>query len=442
MERSMLVKGLMLLSCICLAFPATALAADAKSGAQAGDKCANGGDYEQQTLNNAEEQFDRGKEVFRFDTFGSEEFWGGQLRLHETLSVLPPSAALQLGLKVDAEALPGDFIDQLEQGMVDLDDPAGTLLLLKQDAVVGVKGFFEGDNLVSVGINCSLCHSTVDDSLAPGVGRRLDGWANRDLDVGKVIASAPTLQPFAEVLGVSEAAVEQVLTSWGPGKFDAILVLDGKGFRPDGGSASVLIPPAFGLAGFNLATWTGWGSVTYWNAFVANLEMRGMGTFFDERLTDAEKFPIAAENGFNDIRNTPDLITPKLADLHFYQLALPAPEPPAGSFDTAAAERGEELFSGKAECARCHVPPLYTEPGWNLHSPDDIGIDDFQASRSPTDRYRTAPLKGLWAHVEGGFFHDGRFATLLDVINHYNTNMDLGLTEAEKMDLEQYLLSL
>jgi hypothetical protein len=196
------------------------------------------------------------------------------------------------------------------------------------------------------------------------------------------------------------------------------------------------------LAGFNLATWTGWGSVTYWNAFVSNLEMRGMGTFFDERLTDAEKFPIAAENGFNDIRNTPDLITPKLADLHFYQLALPAPEPPAGSFDTAAAQRGEELFSGKAECARCHVPPLYTEPGWNLHSPDDIGIDDFQASRSPTDRYRTAPLKGLWAHVDGGFFHDGRFATLLDVINHYNTNMDLGLTEAEKMDLEQYLLSL
>ncbi|EMG37992.1 hypothetical protein PCS_01161 [Desulfocurvibacter africanus PCS] len=442
MERSMLVKWLMLLSCICLAFPATGLAADAKPVVQARGECENGGDYEQQTQNNAEEQFDRGKEVFRFDTFGSEEFWGGQLRLHETLSVLPPSAALQLGLKVDAEALPGDFIDQLEQGMVDLDDPAGTLLLLKQDAVVGVKGFFEGDNLVSVGINCSLCHSTVDDSLAPGVGRRLDGWANRDLDVGKVIASAPTLQPFAEVLGVSEAAVEQVLTSWGPGKFDAILVLDGKGFRPDGGSASVLIPPAYGLAGFNLATWTGWGTVTYWNAFVANLEMRGMGTFFDERLTDAEKFPIAAENGFNDIRNTPDLITPKLADLHFYQLALPAPEPPAGSFDTAAAERGEELFSGKAECARCHVPPLYTEPGWNLHSPDDIGIDDFQASRSPTERYRTAPLKGLWAHVDGGFFHDGRFATLLDVINHYNTNMDLGLTEAEKMDLEQYLLSL
>lgn len=442
MERRMLIKGLVLLSCICLAIPAKALAAEAESGNQTGSECATVGDYEQQTLNNATEQFKQGREIFRFDTFGSEEFWGGQLRLHETLSVLPPSAALQLGLKVDAEALPEAFINQLEQGMVDLDDPAGTLSLLKQDAVVGVKGFFEGDNLVSVGIHCSLCHSTVDDSLAPGVGRRLDGWANRDLDVGKVIASAPTLQPFADLLGVSEAAVEQVLMSWGPGKFDAILVLDGKGFRPDGGSAAVLIPPAFGLAGFNLATWTGWGTVTYWNAFVANLEMHGLGTFFDERLTDAEKFPIAAENGFNDVRNTPDLITSKLADLHFYQLALPAPEPTADSFDSAAAQRGAELFSGKAECARCHVPPLYTEPGWNLHSPEDIGIDDFQASRSPTDRYRTAPLKGLWSHVDGGFFHDGRFATLQEVIDHYDANMDLGLTEAEKRDLEQYLLSL
>lgn len=442
MERSMRIRGLVLLSCICLAIPTKVLAAETEFGNQAGNGGATGGNYEQQTLNNAAEQFKRGKEIFRFDTFGSEEFWGGQLRLHEALSVLPPSAALQLGLKVDAEALSEAFINQLEQGMVDLDDPAGTLVLLKQDAVVGVKGFFEGDNLVSVGIRCSLCHSTVDDSLAPGVGRRLDGWANRDLDVGKVIASAPTLQPFADLLGVSEAAVEQVLTSWGPGKFDAILVLDGKGFRPDGGSAAVLIPPAFGLAGFNLATWTGWGTVTYWNAFVANLEMHGQGTFFDERLTDAEKFPIAAENGFNDVRNTPDLITPKLADLHFYQLALRAPEPPVDSFDSAAAQRGAKLFSGKAECARCHVPPLYTEPGWNLHSPEDLGIDDFQALRSPTDRYRTAPLKGLWTHVEGGFFHDGRFATLREVINHYDANMDLGLTEAEKSDLEQYLLSL
>lgn len=442
MKRRIVVASLVLLSCVCLAIPAKALLAGAGSGARAERQPDNVSNYEQQTVVNAEEQFNRGREIFRFDTFGSEAFWGGQLRLHETLAALPPSVALQLGLKVDAEALSEEFLNQLEQGMVDLDDPAGTLALLKQDAVVGVKGVFEGDNLVGVGIRCSLCHSTVDDSVAPGVGRRLDGWANRDLDVGKIIASAPTLQPFADVLGVNEAIVEQVLTSWGPGKFDAILALDGKGFRPDGGSAAVLLPPAYGLAGFNLVTWTGWGTVTYWNAFVSNLEMRGMGSFFDERLTDAEKFPIAAQNGFDDIRNTPDLVTSKLADLHFYQLALPAPTPPEGSFDVAAAQRGAELFSGKAECARCHVPPLYTEPGWNLRTPEEMGIDDFQASRSPTDRYRTAPLKGLWAHTKGGFFHDGRFATLRAVIDHYNANFNLGLTEVEKRDLEQYLLSL
>src|SRR6185437_11581659 len=188
----------------------------------------------------------------------------------------------------------------------------------------------------------------------------------------------------------------KVLNSWGPGRFDAELFLDGKAFRPDGKTAATLIPPAFGLAGVNLHTWTGWGSVTHWNAFVANLEMHGKGTFYDPRLNDATKFPIAAKAGFGNVRNTPDRITPKLAGLHLFQLAIPAPPPPAGSFDARAAAQGKTLFSGKAKCATCHVAPLYTEPGWNMHTAAEIGIDDFQAKRAPDERYRTSPLKGLW----------------------------------------------
>jgi hypothetical protein len=234
--------------------------------------------------------------------------------------------------------------------------------------------------------------------------------------------------------------------SWGPGKFDAELFMDGKAFRPDGGSAATLIPPAFGLAGVNLHTWTGWGSVTHWNAFVANLEMHGKGRFWDPRLKDGVRFPIAAANGFDnvnpDLSPDDDRITPKLADLHLYQLAIPAPKPPEGSFDKDAAERGDALFTGKARCNSCHVEPLWTEPGWNMHTADEIGIDDFQANRAPDQRYRTAPLAGLWTHTKGGFYHDGRFATLLDVVNHYDAFLNLGLTAQEKNDLVEYLKSL
>jgi cytochrome c peroxidase len=233
-----------------------------------------------------------------------------------------------------------------------------------------------------------------------------------------------------------------VLQSWGPGKFDAELFLDGKAFRPDGKTAATLLPPAFGLSGVNLHTFTGFGSVTYWNAFVANLEMHGQGTFYDPRLEDAAQFPVAARAGFGNVRNNPDLVTPKLAALHFYQLALPAPEPPAGSFDRAAAARGKVLFTEKAACARCHVPPLYTEPGWNLHKPEEIGIDSFQSDRSPERRYRTTPLKGLWSHAKGGFYHDGRFPTLEAVVDHYDGFQALGLSAAEKSDLVQFLKSL
>jgi len=233
-----------------------------------------------------------------------------------------------------------------------------------------------------------------------------------------------------------------VLNSWGPGKFDAALLLDGKAFRPDGKPAATLIPPAFGLAGVNLHTWTGWGSVTHWNALVANLEMHGKGTFYDPRLDDAAQFPIAAKNHFGHVQNDPDLISSKLPALHVYQLSLPAPPAPAGSFDVTAAKRGAELFRGKANCATCHVGTIFSEPGWDMHKGSDVCVDDFQANRAPDHAYRTSPLKGLWTHTKGGFYHDGRFATLLDVVNHYDSCFSLGLAPAEKHDLVQYLKSL
>jgi mono/diheme cytochrome c family protein len=405
-----------------------------------------------------------GKQVFRYDTFGDEDFWGGQLQLHDAIQGeqfggvgpgVSPAMALEVGLKVDVQALPERLRNQLRREQVDLNDPAVTLALLKLNAVVGVTGFFNDDgSLSSIGIQCALCHSTVDDSFAPGIGRRLDGWANRDLNVGAIVALSPDLSPFETLLGVDRDTVVAVLNSWGPGKFDAELVLDGKAFNPQqvtngvvtgtDVSGATLIPPAFGLAGVNLHTWTGWGSVPYWNAFVANIEMHGKGTFYDPRLDNAEQFPIAAANGFGNIRNPTDLITSKLPALHAYQLSLLAPRPPAGSFDADAAARGQALFAtdGKAQCATCHVPPLFTEPGWNLHTPEEMGIDSFQADRSPDLMYRTAPLKGLWTHTTGGFYHDGRFATLLDVVNHYDTLFSLGLTDGEKSDLVEYLKSL
>lgn len=405
------------------------------------------------TNSNASTMVDQGKATFRFDTFGDQAFWGDTLKLHEAIEGaklggvgpgVSPATALAVGLKVDLDALPKSLVRALKAGQVNLNDPAVTVALLKLNAVLGVTGFFDEDkdSLKSIGIQCSFCHSTVDNALAPGIGHRLDGWANRDLNVGAIVALAPNLQPFADLLGVDQATVRKVLNSWGPGRFDAELGMDGKAFRPDGKTAAVLIPPAFGLAGVNLHTWTGWGSVTYWNAFVANLEMHGKGTFFDPRLDDASKFPVAAKAGFGHVSNNPDLISPKLPALHFYQLAIAAPAPPKGSFDHDAAERGEKVFDGKAQCSSCHVPPTFTEPGWNMHTASEVCVDDFQASRAPDDRYRTSPLNGLWTHTKGGFYHDGRFPTLLDVVNHYDSCMSLGLTAAEKTDLVQYLLSL
>ena len=280
----------------------------------------------------AEKQLEEGKRAFRDDTFGDEVFWGGVIRLHEAIEGtgfggvgdgISPKEALAVGLKVDVERLPRDLRRDLAAGKVDLDAPATTLALLRLKAVVGVTGFFDDNpaaGLRSLGLQCAFCHSTVDDSFAPGIGRRLDGWANRDLNVGAIVNLSPDLSAVATLLGVPEPVVRTVLLSWGPGRFDAELFLDGKAFGPNG-TAATLIPPAFGLSGVDKHTYTGWGSVPYWNAFVANLEMHGQGTFYDSRLKDATKFPVAAANGFDNVRSDNDRITPKLAALHFYQLA-------------------------------------------------------------------------------------------------------------------------
>jgi hypothetical protein len=393
---------------------------------------------------------DDGKEIFRYETFGDEVFWTDKLQLHKAIAGakhggvgdgLSPKAALAAGLKVDLAILPEALRKKIQEGKF-LDDVAVTLELIKLNSVLGVVGKFDGDGgLKSIGLTCAVCHSTVQDST--GIGRREDGWANRDLNVGAIVSMAPDLSVYTELLGVDEATVKKVLASWGPGKFDALLNLDGKAFRPDGKSAATLIPEAFGHAGHNLHTWTGgWGNVSYWNAYVANLELQGQGNFYDERLNNAAKYPIAAKAGFGNKRSNPDLVTDKLAALQLYQLSLAAPKPPDDSFNKEAAERGKTLFSGKANCASCHVPPLFTEPGWNTHKASDIGIDDFQANRSPDSSYVTQGLAGLWTHMKGGFYHDGRFATLMDVVNHYNTFMKLSLTQPEKNDLIEYLKSL
>jgi hypothetical protein len=409
-------------------------------------------------VENATKKVQQGEQVFRFDTFGDQAFWGDTLKLHQAIEGstlggvgpgVSPKTALAVGLKVDVDALPRNLVEQIEKGRVNLDDPAVTLALLKLNAVIGVTGFFNSSGtLKSVGIQCALCHSSVDNS-SPALCA-----ANRDLNVGAIVALAPDLSVLADLLSTDQATVRKVLNSWGPGKFDAELVMDGKATNPqqitDGvvtGTnvpGATLIPPAFGHGGVNLHTWSGWGSVPHWNAFVANLEMHGKGRFFDPRLNNAAQFPIAAAHGFGDlphINPDDDLITSKLAALQLYQLSIPSPNPTV-AFDKAAAARGDELFSGKAGCNNCHVEPLWTEPGWNLHQPNEVCIDGFQANRAPDLRYRTSPIGALSTHFKGGFYHDGRFSDLNAVVDHYNTCMSLGLTDGEKSDLIQYLISL
>ena len=430
--------------------------AQAQSAKKSKDSSAAKPHYNELIQLNAERLLKEGKQIFRYDTFGSEDFWGGKLRLHESIEGeklggvgggVSPKTALSLGLKVDAEALPASLVAQIKAGKVNLDDPATTLALLKLNSVVGVTGFFNSEGrLRSLGIQCAICHSTVDDSFAPGIGKRLDGWGNRDLNIGAIVATAPNLKPFTDLLGVDEATVKTVLNSWGPGRYDAELNMDGKAMRPDGKPAATIMPSAFGLAGVNQHTWTGgWGTVTYWNAYVANTQMYGKGTFTDSRLDDAKQYPVAAKAGWGHKHDATDLITSKLAALHFYQLAMPVPKAPAGSYDTRAARRGQMLFNSRAKCSTCHVPPLFTEPGQNLHTAEEIGIDSFQSDRGPARRYVTATLRALGNMQKihkGGFYHDGRFATLADVVEHYDSLLKLNLSAEQKRDLIEYLKSI
>jgi hypothetical protein len=430
--------------------------------------------------NNSAQLIQQGREIFRFDTFGDEAFWGGQLQLHQAINTLTPRTALALGLKVDADALSPSLVAAIKHGQVNLDDPAVTRMLIQQKAILGVVGFFDNSNtLRSVGLTCAVCHSTVDNSIAPGIGARIDGLTNRDLNIGSIAASAPNLQPVVDVLaladaGITTADLKRVLNSWGPGKFDAELFLDGKAFNPQqitngvvtgrNVSGATLIPNALGLSGHNLHTWTGgWGTVTYWNAFVAVNELHGTGTFFDERFDNATQFPIAAKAGLGHVSTDPDSdrVTSKLPALHFYQLALPAVQPrPGTDFDPDAAERGDELFSGKAKCNNCHREPLWTEPGWNQHSADELKIDSFEADRAPASLnaagepvhgYRTMNLAGVFVRErglfmnpqnKGHFYHDGRFPTLLDTVKSYNDRFNLALSDQEERDLVEYLKSL
>jgi mono/diheme cytochrome c family protein len=419
------------------------------------------------TQRRADKLVAQGRRVFRFNTFGDETVWGGVLGLHKAIegskfggvgAGISPKQALGVGLKVDATAIPKKVAAAIKAGKVNLDDPAVTVTLLKLNAVVGVRGFFDKKgSLSSVGITCAVCHSTVDDSFAPGIGKRLDGWPNQDLNVGAIVASVPNLKPVEQSLHADEATVKKVLMSWGPGKFDAELDLDGKAFRPDGRPAATRIPSAFGKDGQNLHTWEGgWGTVTYWNAFVANLEMHGTGNFYDPRLDDKTKFPLAADARFGHTHpyvgqgvlpvpdkptGLPDRITEALRSLDFYQRSLPVPRPPKGSFNAAAAARGAQVFNGQGRCASCHMGSIGTEPGYNAHTPAQICTDAFQANRGPDGTYVTAPLQALFTRSKRGFYHDGRYPTLMDVVNHYDGCFKLGLSTQQKTDLVEYLKS-
>jgi mono/diheme cytochrome c family protein len=392
----------------------------------------------------------QGKEIFRYDSFGDEDFWSGLLHLDKAIAGtsnggfgpgVSPKIALAVGLKVDATALPANVVAGIQSGAISLDDPATTIELLKLNAVVGIKGTFNGaGQLQAIGVTCASCHSTVDNTFATGIGNRLDGWPNRDLNVGAIISLTDNAKPIADMLHVDEPTLRTVLGGWGPGKFPAILFMDGKALKPDGTIAANLIPAAFGLKDITLTTYTGWGDISYWNAFVGTLEMHGKGTLIDPRMNDAVKYPIAVENNFWNTTHTPDLITSKLPALKAYQHSIAAPKPPAGSFDAAAANRGKVIFNTKAQCASCHAAPVFADNV--LHTPAEIGIDDFEAKRSPTGKYRTPPLSGLFAKMKGGFYHDGRFPALPDVVDHYNNHFSLGLSASEKLDLVEYLKSL
>jgi len=359
-----------------------------------------------------------GKSIFRFDTFGDETFWTDTMRMHEVIRTgVSPATALSVGLKVDVNALPQAVRDGIANKTIDLTSPATTVALLKLGAVVGVQGEVDANNtLTRVGITCAFCHSTVDNSFAPGIGSRLDGWPNHDLNVGAIIALSPTPTP----------AQKAVYNSWGPGKYDPRFNIDGK-------NMPVVIPPAFGLRDVKREIYTGDGPVSYWNAYVAITQMHGHGHFSDPRIgVDVNNAP-------------PDLVTSKLKALRAYQFSLDKPAALAVNFDAAAAKRGAVVFNGVANCASCHRGDVFTDVNQNrLHTPAEVGQNAEYAERSATKLYRTTPLRGLWhpPQLKGPYFHDGNAAALQDVVAHYVALFKLKLTPQQQSDLVEYLKTL
>ena len=365
----------------------------------------------------------QGKQIFRFDTFGDESLWTDTLRLHEVIAAaVDPTTALSVGLKVDADALPPAVVQGIRNGSINLKSPDTTIALLKLNAVVGLQGKVETiggkDTLTHIGVTCALCHSTVDDSFAPGIGKRLDGWANRDLNPGAIIALSPALN----------ATTKAVYNSWGKGKYDPR-------FNQDGKNGPQVIPPAYGLNGIHRITSTGDGEdIAYWNRYVGVTQMGGHGSFSEPRT------------GVKVTNGTDDLITSKLPALQAYQLSLKAPPPPAGSFDSVAAARGQRIFAGSGTCSTCHSGIQMTDANARLHpasdeasEPEPNGAPSY-SSRSATKQYRTAPLHGLWQHAP--YFHNGSAPTLEAVVLTYNTRKSLGLSKADMADLVVYLKSL
>ena len=364
-------------------------------------------DFSPQTLS-------EGQRIFRFETFGDEGFWSDKARLHEVVQLsVSPTMAMKVGLKVDADAIPSDVAAAIKSGKVDLESPATTVTLLKLNAVVGLKGTVKTvdgkDSLVRLGITCALCHSTVDNSFSQGIGHRKDGWPNRDLNVGAIIALSPAITPEQKA----------VYNSWGPGKYDPRYNIDGK-------STPLVLPPAYGLAQVKNETYTAEGPISYWNAYVAVTQMHGQGSFSDPRL------------GI-DIRRTPDLVGPKLPALRSYQHSLETPAPPPGSVNIAAAARGRTVFNDN--CARCHTGATGTDSNnGTLHAPQETGMDPQYAMRTANKMYRTTPLRALWQHPP--YFHDGSAPTLADVVEHYDRVRELRLKDTQKRDLAEYLKTL
>ena len=367
-----------------------------------------------------------GQEIFRFDTFGDEQLWTDTLRMNEVLATVTPATALAVGLKVDADALPRKVIDALQTGQLDVNDPNVTLRLLDLNAVVGVVGKVSGDRLKSVGITCALCHSTVDNSIAPGIGKRLDGWPNLTLDVGTIVSLSPAIGDD----------LKAEFRKWGPGKYDPRHhIFDGKAIHViNTPSIPVVIPPAYGLQGVGFETFNGDGPISYWNNYVGVTQMGGQGNFSDPRIGVT-------------VEQQPDRVTRKLPALVEYELSLRSPAPPPGSFDPTAARRGQTIFNGIARCGACHVAPTYTDvlrgPDPRtplLHTPVEDGADPVYAARSATRMYRSTPLRALWQHAP--YFHDGSAKDLAAVIDHYEKLFSLGLSPEQKADLIAFLKSL